>query len=341
MFGTLTGSSFLSSAIAIGGNMGVALTLGGISNLLAPQPQDQPRFSIAGGTPEVGPQSSIRGADGRQSYAFTGPVNSVGAGKTVPLAYGKTMIGGHVISANMQITDDSDERTPYIRDPGVSSVRVNGYEIDGIMKWKSMSGMYGIRYEHWTDLHFWGSDGTGTGATWSQLVRMEGGVRYRDKVTELPFGEPGQTINFGMESGASSGQGLVLEGDQVYPASRFQIAFELNKGFFQYASPNNPDSTKIDGFIKIKVRVWNWNAQRVAGINYITVQGLLKDTDNYRFVVEYPVTKWSVDANGKPVLWADNHSVEVRIEEHNVASGCFIGIRRAGTWIIPQSNKSH
>ncbi|NBQ51417.1 MAG: tail assembly protein, partial [Marivivens sp.] len=109
---------------AAAGNIGLALTLGGVAMLLAPQPTI-PKLGgvdIGGGggarsgglrgsgesSSTDGPQSVVRGTDGRQSYAYTGAANTVGVGATIPVAYGEVLIGSHLLSATVDVADESD-----------------------------------------------------------------------------------------------------------------------------------------------------------------------------------------------------------------------------------------
>ena len=91
------------AATAIGA-IGASLILGGVAQMLSPQPTI-PNLSGSGirGSGESGstdgPQSVTRGANGRQSYSFTGAANTVGVGATIPVAYGKVLIGSHLLSA--------------------------------------------------------------------------------------------------------------------------------------------------------------------------------------------------------------------------------------------------
>lgn len=69
----------------LAGNIGVALVIGGISQMLSPQPK-----LTAAERPENLP-----------SYAFDGPVNTVAQGNPVPICYGRMIVGSQIISAGM------------------------------------------------------------------------------------------------------------------------------------------------------------------------------------------------------------------------------------------------
>lgn len=92
--------------------VGAGLVLSGTANLISPQPE-VPRLGgnrLNGGTNVrgTGPQGITRGASGEQSYAFTGPVNTVGTGATIPVIYGRVITGGHLVSLDIDICDESD-----------------------------------------------------------------------------------------------------------------------------------------------------------------------------------------------------------------------------------------
>ncbi|EGV0596953.1 tail assembly protein [Salmonella enterica] len=69
---------------------GASMALGGIAQMLSPQP---------------GGLASKQDADNRASYAFGGVTNTTAQGNPVPLAYGKRRIGGAIISAGIYVED--------------------------------------------------------------------------------------------------------------------------------------------------------------------------------------------------------------------------------------------
>ena len=72
------------SLAAIGGNIGIALVLSGVSDMLFPLPQQQ-SFSTE--------------EDPRLSFSFSGVQNTSRAGTPVPIVYGEIFTGSVVISA--------------------------------------------------------------------------------------------------------------------------------------------------------------------------------------------------------------------------------------------------
>lgn len=76
----------ISSALV--GKIGVALVLGGVSQLLAPQVKSQ------------GAQQFER-PEQKPSYLFNGPVNTAEQGGPVPLVYGRVRVGSTIVSSGL------------------------------------------------------------------------------------------------------------------------------------------------------------------------------------------------------------------------------------------------
>lgn len=75
---------------AFGYKFGAAMILGGVVQMLSPQPTGL---------------ASKQDADNRASYAFGGVTNTAAQGYPVPLLYGKRRIGGAIISAGIYVED--------------------------------------------------------------------------------------------------------------------------------------------------------------------------------------------------------------------------------------------
>lgn len=97
IFQTILGAVLITTAVFVSGGLtgfaaatGASLVLGGVIQLLSPQPS-----GIA----------SKQGADNRASYAFGGVTNTAAQGYPVPLGYGKRRIGGAIISAGIYVED--------------------------------------------------------------------------------------------------------------------------------------------------------------------------------------------------------------------------------------------
>lgn len=81
LFGTTT-----LATVAFG--IGVSLALGGVAQMLAPQPKS------------TGPQE-----EQQPSYVFNGAVNTSAQGQPVPVGYGRMIVGSAVISAGISVED--------------------------------------------------------------------------------------------------------------------------------------------------------------------------------------------------------------------------------------------
>ena len=151
--GVATAAGFtlgITAANAIGA-IGVSLILSGVSQLLAPQPvipNFTNRTKPGENTNATGPQGVSRATSGVQSYAFTGPANTVGVGATVPLVYGKLLIGSHLLSSKVEVTDESDPVGEYFNAPGDDTITVNGEK--PIFKFQSHNG---LRTRRWYNHH--------------------------------------------------------------------------------------------------------------------------------------------------------------------------------------------
>jgi len=102
--GLTTGFILGSAASTVIGSIGVALVLGGVSQLLSPTPQLN----------QIGPASQSIGSsrttttegtemDPQESYSFSGIQNTSRQGTPVPVVYGETIVGSVVISAGIDV----------------------------------------------------------------------------------------------------------------------------------------------------------------------------------------------------------------------------------------------
>jgi len=83
------GTAFAGGWGAVAG-VGVSMALGGVIQMLSPQPTGL---------------AKTQSADNKPSYAFGGVTNTTSQGLPVPLLYGKRRIGGAIISAGIYVED--------------------------------------------------------------------------------------------------------------------------------------------------------------------------------------------------------------------------------------------
>lgn len=253
--GATIGLLGLAAPIAVStalGTIGASLILGGVSQLLSPQPTignlGSNRLGSGDSLSTDGPQSVTRGTDGRQSYAYTGAANTVGVGATIPVAYGEVLIGSQLLSANVDVTDESDPLRNVIKTPGPETILFGGEKI-GFSKTEAS----GIRCRRWEYDQVKFSDGN---SSQKFLTLQQGNVIKLDEVDG--------------------------EGDDR--SENYQIFFELQDGLFDRVS--GEDSSFVDGFITYEIEV----TTKVSGPDPVTatlratVQGLLLRGQKYRWM---------------------------------------------------------
>ena len=243
-FGTVVGSAI--SAI------GASLVLGGVSQLLAPQPTIPTlnnRTAPGENTNASGPQGVSRATSGQQSYAFAGAANTVGVGATVPLVYGKLLIGSHLLSSRVRVADDSNPTGEFFGITGPSSITVNGKKPGN-----RFQALNGVRTRKW-----------------NPNVRPSSGSERLS---------PNQNINFNDES-KQKVDGIKNYEDGDNERQNFHILFELDRGLFNVIGGQN-----VPAFVTYEITVTknNYSGKSPVFANVrATVQGLLKSTDTYRF----------------------------------------------------------
>ena len=261
--GTLTTVGTALSAV------GASLVLQGTANLISPQPQlgNLGANRIRGEGTNVrgtGPEGVTRGGSGQQSYAFTGPANTVGTGATIPVIYGRVITGGHLLAANVEVADDSDPLKLETRSPGLQTLRINGQKLKRELK--SLGGLKTL-----------------TGSETDLVVNSSDSEKKKKVFINKVFGP---SDNKPLEAGE------VLEGEGLQyfknPGKRkkIDVIFQINKGLFDFAGEKG--STKIDGFINYQIKLEvtqddDDGGDVVAASASATVQGLLLQTQDVTF----------------------------------------------------------
>lgn len=260
--GLTAGTFTLGAAASVAvGAIGSSLILGGVTQLLSPQaglPLNTSASGLGGnrfaGTARTdGFQTDIRGTDGVQSYAYTGAANTVGVGATIPVVYGKALVGSHLLSANIEITDESDPlRVPVpTKDTATatSEVRLGGeiLQFDAFTNTSGVEAQRTLRYRgpQWgyfptlkmqKNATFIVPDGftldsTKTGADTVLVLRkglfdyvagegttiVQGAITYSIEIQDLATGTP-------LGSGVATIQGQLLEGQEYYWIQRTNFA---------------------------------------------------------------------------------------------------------------------
>lgn len=290
--GFISGATAAAASTAIGA-IGTSLVLGGVSQMLSPQPVIPNLGGVGGGIrgsgesgATDGPQSVVRGSNGRQSYMFTGAANTVGVGATIPVVYGEVITGSHLLSARVEVADDSDPLKNSIKEPGPSTVLVGGETLSGL------TYASGFRFRPWS----------------YSLMKPLGTARRR-------------TISLS-EGNAERLADVDYKDDER--RKNYMILFELTNGLFDYVS--GPGTTLIDGFITFEVLLSisaNGPDPDVARFQ-VTVQGLLKKGQAYRWMqyIQYPKLDDDLDP--------DDVKTTITIVDFRCASGCNLVVAHNG-----------
>jgi predicted phage tail protein len=260
--GTLTTVGTAVSAV------GASLILGGTANLISPQPE-VPRLGrnrLDGGTNVrgTGPEGITRGASGQQSYAFGGPVNTVGTGATIPVIYGRVVTGGHLLSLNIDISDESDPLRKRLGPFDRKLVTINNEEISNSIE--SAGGLDTRRIP----ISFPTNFGTDT----DKRVNFD----------NVPGSVFGPNINELVQD--NSPNLLFVTDDLKYKKSKREkvdVVFELAKSFYDYVGDET--TTIIDAFISyvIALKLGGIGNPVVASAS-ATLQGKFKSSARNPFI---------------------------------------------------------
>ena len=222
--GVVAGSAFgtaLGTAISA---IGASLVLGGVSQMISPQPTIPKLGGNRLGSGEAsstdGPQSITRGTDGRQSYAYTGAANTVGVGATIPVAYGEVLIGSHLLSANVEVTDESDPLKTAIKAPGPDTVLFGGEKLSFIFS-------------------------TASGVKAKRSTRTLGGSNEAQKT---------QNSHISLANDATV-EGDADIGEKTGKRKQFDFILEFQRGLFENVS--GAGSTLVDGFVTYRISLIN------------------------------------------------------------------------------------
>jgi len=221
--------------------VGASMVLGGVTQMLSPQPD----LGGAGGVSTrsefqaTRPESVNRGFDGQQSYAYLGAQNTVGVGATIPVAYGKVLIGSHVISADVDVADESDPLKKVTRAPGPDTVTVNGNKLE-----------FGTRREGM--------------ARWSVVnFQKNYSSPSDDRILTIEKGDTHQMANtYRLE---------FTEGPTKSP-DHYYVLIEIFN-LFKFSS--GPGSTKTDAFISYQIEAKNVETGKITARESFTIQGLV------------------------------------------------------------------
>ena len=262
----VTATTALSLSIAAG-NIGLALILGGTAQLLSPVPTLN-NARIRGEGTNVrgeGPQGITRGGTGNQSYAFSGPANTVGTGQTLPVIYGRVITGGHLLAANLEVSDDSDPLKLVTQVPGLNTLTINSDKLKRELKacggLDSKKGVDPIKSSNLPD--------------------------DRQKISKIFGKNQDQKIESGAEHTTNTGDpdrlNLRYKGKEKEGRKALDVIFSVNNGLYDYVAADG--TTKIDGFItyKITVAITRSGPDLDVASAQVTLQGLVNESDNFTY----------------------------------------------------------
>jgi predicted phage tail protein len=252
-------------AASIIGGIGLSLALGGVAQMLAPQPQIPSlggfgTMTYGGGSRmgsrnrTNGPENVTSGIDGQQSYAYTGAANSVGVGATVPLAYGKVLIGSHLLKSKFQIADESDPVLTSLRAPSIDTIRLGNEILTN--EFSDKSGVIARRvYQTVFNTQAYFNPVSAYGVTNStQLIRTD--VQNERRYASL------QVYGGYMAS--------------VEQYSDFNVALSLENGLYDQAGGTG--TTYVDGYISYEIKVYRGDVLDdgfLVAADSATIQGLI------------------------------------------------------------------
>ena len=274
--GTLTTLGTALSAV------GASLILSGTASLISPQPEipklGNNRLQQGTRAQGTGPQGITRGASGEQSYLFTGPANTVGAGAVVPVIYGRVITGSHLIASTLEVVDDSD---PHLKQIGVESldtVTINSEKVSN--KFEELGGLLTKRLD--SNYVFGSTDDDKRIA-----VNHEFGDKLEDKVdSNADLLETGGRLEYKQRD-----------------AKAFGIVFSLEDGLFSYASSD--DTTKYPGTISYRIEVWfTKGSDAVIAAGNATIQGFFNTSRRNPYVYMHRLNVPEIDDSSDEYLYA-------------------------------------
>lgn len=283
--------------------IGAGLVLKGTARMLAPQPEiptiggdssGRGRTSPGENTNATGPQGVSRATSGQQSYAFSGPANTVGVGATVPLVYGKLLIGSHLLSSKVEVTSESDPTGAFFIAPGNKTVTINGETAP--FKFELLNG---LRTRRWFYHH----------------TRFANKQSNNDRFIRRKRSD---TLNFIVGEIDKVDDVIDFDSDDV-KSENLQIFFEIDNGLSRVVG-----SQLVPAFVtyEITLKKSNYDGESpVFGKSRATIQGLLRKTDSYKWCHAIDVGHSGVEDNDTVVNTrvqvidtdADNKGGRIRI----------------------------
>ena len=233
--------------------IGAGLVLGGVSDILSPQPQlgsfdgfdGSQRFNnLAIGDRQIGVSAG-------QSYAYNGPANVVGVGTTIPVAYGTVLVGGALLSARIEVTntgsdpDNDDVLNSSVLTPGPDTMRVAGEKLT------------------------------------TEFVEVGGGELQLSEILITDSNQNNFKRHFNQVISLSKGNSETFEVPEyrTNQKDKIDIIFRIQDGLFNRIGGAN--STKTVGSITYDIEVFTKRVEEAKRIHFsrTTISGLINATD--------------------------------------------------------------
>jgi predicted phage tail protein len=245
--------------------LGTSLVLSGVAQALSPQPQVPTLGGFGGGNfgggarmgsrnRTNGPENVTSGIDGQQSYAYTGAANSVGVGATVPLAYGKVLVGSHLLKSKFLIADESDPVLTSLRAAGTDTVKLGNETLTD--SFSDKSGVIARRvYKNSFKTKAYFNDVSAYGVTNNPKLIRTDVIKQRRLASLQVYG--GYMAN-------------------VAQYSDFNVALSISDGLYDQAG--GAGTTYVDGYISYEIKVYRGDVIAdgfLVAADAATIQGLL------------------------------------------------------------------
>ena len=265
----LVGGSALGTAIGTGlSAIGASLILSGTASLISPQPQ-LPGIGVRGRGTNVrgqGPDGITRGASDEQSYAFTGPANTVGTGTTLPVIYGQVIAGSHLIAVNLDVVDESDPLQLATQAPSLRTLKINGEELT--RTFESLGGLDSIR------------------ASGDQFDIQTTNTSKKFKIQKA-FGGPNGDQKLEEDAVITTDTGDSNRPNLIYRKKKrkeLDVVLKFKNGLFDYVGAEG--TTLIDGFVtyEITVTISRGDPDLDVAKARVTLQGLVTNRKTFTYV---------------------------------------------------------
>ena len=172
------------------------------------------------------------------------------------MVYGQALIGGHILSTDIDIANESDPLMKFIRPPSLESVRLNGEELTG--KYQTVGGLEARIFN--------GSRHT---------IRGTNNLNFSVFTVNLQTdGE--QRFLANLDANNDGGNNDVDD---------FQLFFRV-QGLVDFVGNNK--TTRIDGFITYRIIVKEKESGNIVLNNQATIQGLTVKTQSYNYLTKLP-----------------------------------------------------